>query len=773
MREASWSESIGPRLVRALEPEPPPSEPSSRPFVSWEDVLTLAIVLIVFLSVVGSIDRADWVDEMPSLYPVAFLGLFLGLALARSRAPEALAHVLSLVVGGAAVLATLLSVLPGDSPQARVHELTFRMGEWLSAAFGGGISTDPLPFIVIVVLSTWLAAYVSAWSIFRWRNAWLGLIPGGVALLINISYLPGQFSFAFVFFLFGAILLVMRMNVVGKMEEWRREGSPHPEFLSVSSLSITFWVALLLLGAAWLIPVSEGSGPLAGAWERITGPVTSRVLEWSRLFASIDSKKPVSVHSFGSTLPFQGSVSLGVERVMTVEVPGGSSAGLEGPGYLRAQSYEIYTPYGWKLGSREERGVEAGGVAGGEGELSPGRGAAAVKIEVSAHRHVIFSLGQPLSVDVPFEEEASASRSDVAALRPTESLGKGERYTSLGTVSEASVEELRAAGSDYPSAIKTVYLQLPDDLPASVSGLARDLTQYENNPYDRARVIEGYLRTYPIDYEVPVTPVGRDSVDYFLFDLRRGYFDYHASAMVMLLRSIGIPARLAVGYVLDEKEREVGGATYVVSEQSAFAWPEVYFPGLGWIDFNPTPSQPPIVRPGEEVAAPEEADQGGMTGAPADIPFGLGGIPLADGGEVEVAAEGGGSRAPFVVLGTLLGLATLLAASAATLRLAWQRGLGGLDYASQTWEKTVRLASWAKIGPRPQETPREFARSLGRELSDDPGLGLLAESYVRARFGRKPTEAAERARLETLWRRLRGRLLVRILRRSAKGNRTG
>jgi len=764
MSQADWHELFGPRPARALEPEPRPGGRLALWRFTWEDVLTFGIVLIVFLSVVGSIDRAGWVDEMPSLYPIASLGLLAGLALARSRAREVFAHGLSLLVGGAAVLATLLFVVPGDSPQDRIHELTYRMDRWFDAAFGGGISTDPLPFIVIVVLSTWLAAYVSAWSVFRWRNAWLGLIPGGVALLINVSYLPGQFSFAFVFFLFGAILLVMRMNVLDKMQEWRREGAAYPEFLSLTSLSITLWIAPLLLVAAWLIPVAQGSGPLGAVWERITDPVASRVIDWSRLFASIDSKKPVSVHRFGSTLPFQGSVTLSGERVMTVE------AEMEEPGYLRAQSYEIYTPYGWKAGAREQRDLEAGSAAGGADELSPGRRSAVVEIEVSSHGEIIFNLGQPLSADVPFEEEASAFRSDVAALRPAEGLDKGERYSSLGAVSEAGAEELRAAGSDYPVAIETVYLQLPSDLPESVSGLAQDLTQYENNPYDKARVIEDYLRTYPVDYELPVTPVGRDSVDYFLFELRRGYFDYHASAMVVLLRTIGIPARLAVGYVLAEIEREPGTNTYLVSETSAFAWPEVYFPGLGWIEFNPTPSQPPIVRPGEEMAVLGETEPSDVTGDPADIPFGVGQLPVFDTGEAEVVQESGASRAPFVILGTLLGLGALAAASAAGVRLAWQRGLAGLDCASQTWEKTVRLASWAKIGPRPQETPREFARSLGRELSDAPDLDFLAETYVRARFGRWPPAETERARLNVLWRGLRRRLLVRILRRGARGD---
>lgn len=764
MSQADWHEMFGPGPARAPEPEPRPSGRLALWQFTWEDVLTFAIVLIVFLSVVGSIDRADWVEEMPSLYPIASLGLLVGLALARSKAREVFAHGLSLLVGGAAVLATLLFVVPGDSPQARIHELTYRMDEWFDAAFGGGISTDPLPFIVIVVLSTWLAAYVSAWSIFRWRNAWLGLIPGGVALLINISYLPGQFSFAFVVFLFGAILLVMRMNVLEKIKQWRREGAAYPEFLSLTSLTVTLWIAPLLLVAAWLIPVAQGSGPLVATWERVRDPIASRVVDWSRLFASIDSKKPVSVHRFGSTLPFQGSVTLSGDRVMTVEVE------LDELGYLRAQSYEIYTPYGWKAGARQQRDIEAGGTAGGADELSPGRRPVPAEIEASSHRDIIFNLGQPLSADVPFEEEASAFRSDVAALRPAEGLDEGERYSSLGAVSEASADELRAAGTDYAAAIETVYLQLPSDLPESVGGLARDLTQYEDNPYDKARVIEEYLRTYPIEYDVPATPVGRDSVDYFLFELRRGYFDYHASAMVVLLRAIDIPARLAVGYVLADIEREPGTDTYLISEASTFAWPEVYFPGFGWIEFNPTPSQPPIVRPGEEAAAPEEAAPSDVTGDPADVPFGVGPPPVFDSGESAVVEEGGGGRAHFVILGTLLGLATLLVVSGAGVRLAWQRGLGSLDYASETWEKTVRLASWAKIGPRPQETPREFARSLGRELSDAPDLDFLAETYVRARFGRRPPAEAERARLNALWRGLRRRLLVRVLRRRGKAD---
>jgi hypothetical protein len=98
--------------------------------------------------------------------------------------------------------------------------------------------------------------------------------------------------------------------------------------------------------------------------------------------------------------------------------------------------------------------------------------------------------------------------------------------------------------------------------------------------------LETYLRSFPYDLQVARPPEGRDVVDYFLFDLQRGYCDYFASAMVVMARSVGIPARLAVGYAMGryDPQREA----YVVTEKNGHAWPELYFLGYGWIPFEPT-----------------------------------------------------------------------------------------------------------------------------------------------------------------------------------------
>jgi len=105
-------------------------------------------------------------------------------------------------------------------------------------------------------------------------------------------------------------------------------------------------------------------------------------------------------------------------------------------------------------------------------------------------------------------------------------------------------------------------------------------------PYARAMALEIYLRSFPYDLQVAGPPEGRDVVDYFLFDLQRGYCDYFASAMVVMARSVGIPARLVVGYAMGryDPQREA----YVVTEKNGHAWPELYFLGYGWIPFEPT-----------------------------------------------------------------------------------------------------------------------------------------------------------------------------------------
>jgi hypothetical protein len=260
---------------------------------------------------------------------------------------------------------------------------------------------------------------------------------------------------------------------------------------------------------------------------------------------------------------------------------------------------------------------------------------------------------------------------------------------------------------------------------------------------------------------VPAAPAGQDSVDYFLFDAQRGYFDYHASAMAVMLRAIGIPARVATGYTVDPLQRQGDSNTFKLTQRNAFSWPEVYFPGIGWVEFSPTPTQPLINRPGTTRPAPA-GQQTKNQDDPSEGPIGLG---ISPGGPATVqpgAANGGGLGAwPLIALAAIGGVAL---AFAAVGKFAWEFGLGGLPRPAQLWEKTVRLATLANARPQPHETPREFAARLRRDVPGTDGVACIASTYERTRFGQKPLSDDEAERLEAAWSSARTGLLRRAVR---------
>jgi transglutaminase-like putative cysteine protease len=159
-------------------------------------------------------------------------------------------------------------------------------------------------------------------------------------------------------------------------------------------------------------------------------------------------------------------------------------------------------------------------------------------------------------------------------------------------VSETGIpaaSDLRRASSDYPASVRFAYLKLPA-LDPRIGQLAAQIVTTAGNNYDRAAAIERYLRTsfsYTLD---PMAIEARDPVGSFLFKSKQGYCEYFASAMAVMLRTQGIPARLVNGFQTGSYNRV--GNDFVVRARDAHSWVEVYFPEYGWVPFDPTPPDP-------------------------------------------------------------------------------------------------------------------------------------------------------------------------------------
>jgi protein-glutamine gamma-glutamyltransferase len=210
----------------------------------------------------------------------------------------------------------------------------------------------------------------------------------------------------------------------------------------------------------------------------------------------------------------------------------------------------------------------------------------------------------PVSTDVLFvaaEARELHGRLRLIAMDETGCLHNpqhGGEFVSYEVVSEIGTptpEELRAASFEVPTEIRQVYLSLPPMDPR-VADLARHITAGANDNYRRAVAVQSYLQN---NFGYTLDPSGidpHDPIPGFLFTVRKGYCEYFASAMTVMLRALGIPARPVNGFQTGTYNR-VGG-DFVVRARDAHTWVEVYFPRYGWVPFDPTPPDPNLAGVG-------------------------------------------------------------------------------------------------------------------------------------------------------------------------------
>ena len=213
---------------------------------------------------------------------------------------------------------------------------------------------------------------------------------------------------------------------------------------------------------------------------------------------------------------------------------------------------------------------------------------------------VVFTGGQPEAIWV--EEQVSVDR--LGGLRLASTLTEGAVYSVVSSVGAATPEQLRALPTLTPEELPEReeapqndferYLHVPASVPPRVAQLARHITADAHTAYDKVKAIESWLAdNYRYSIDSPVPPVGKDAVDFFLFDdAKVGFCEQFASATIIMLRTLGIPARMVAGYAVGTRNPLTG--YYEIQNSDAHTWVDVWFPrGYGWYEFDPTFAIPP------------------------------------------------------------------------------------------------------------------------------------------------------------------------------------
>lgn len=495
-------------------------------------------------------------------------------------------------------------------------------------------------------------------------------------------------------------------------------------------------VALIGIGVALLLPAHNAE--LRGIWERLKPAVRERLVESPAGATTADNKSDSFYFLWDRLNDFElrGSLSLEDSPAMWVKA--------EEAFYWRGETADYYTGRGW----RSTAEIEGEDVSG-RGLPDPYTKHADVRrveqtfvFAPGMTSKVVFAANTPARVEVP----AGRFKWDSLGNVFTDYLAPGSTYKVVSYVPRFDAGKLRGLSVSYPVDIRNRYLQLPENLPERVKKKARALTARMDNPYDKAKAVERYLSgNFPYELTVDTTPKGRDVVDYFLFDLKKGYCTYHSTAMVVMLRSVGIPARWVKGYMTGTRDAETG--VYEVSQADAHAWVEVYFSDFGWISFEPTAS---FSLPETQAASPETEEVAAESGIAEEV---------ADNIELPPDEKESLTRTLIFVafFAILTGGGLWWFFYIRKKRFKARQNLGQIR---DIYLDLLALLQFKGLPRGETATPYEYARELASRLPEEHReIMAITELYIRHQYGKTPVTEDETEQARAIWRRLSDKLL--------------
>jgi transglutaminase-like putative cysteine protease len=320
-------------------------------------------------------------------------------------------------------------------------------------------------------------------------------------------------------------------------------------------------------------------------------------------------------------------------------------------------------------------------------------------------------------------------------------------YSELGP----TAQQLQSSGAP-PTQIKQRYGDVPKGVPAIVSNVARSVTARGNTPYDKALLLQGFFREQgAFTYDVHAAyGYGYDAMSTFLTQ-RRGFCQQFAATMAMMARTLGIPSRVVVGFLTSDHVDSDG--QYVFTSHDVHAWPELYFEGVGWVSFEPTPrGNAPFPAYAPQVSAPDPATapQSSATlqnPAAKRTEINRGASAATSHGTSGSGPGGSLPATPWLVVIGLVLLACLPGLSRWGLRRTrTARALDDAEAAESAWRELrdsmldLRLPWTGSMTPRARE--RSVAQHLGGDDQALSALKRLSRSVERARYADRPLDGA-------------------------------
>ncbi len=720
---------------------------------------SFVLLLALTTSLALSVEKAAWVKYDHTISLMVFEGLAVGSLLAASRWKGSQAALYSLGLSLLVACQAVGRLIPplerlfeqpflAELEAARLRAFAFglRAEGWVQNLQAGKPVDDTGLFVLLFAFLGWNCLVWLTWWALRRGNPLAGLIPVSVLMAVNV-HLSRQAAMTLVFYLFLALLLAARGTFTAHRRGWTERGVDYAEDLgwdwgsgaalgavAVAAFALFYsWIGTPEGWRAFSEMVERSRQRMADTAEQLFGGVSTPIPSENDIQRRPTVKLP-DLREIGSPLP-QGSET--VLRVWISDPPplpegrGGDPTIAARKHYWRSRVFEQYTGRGW------EAALDAGAIAAQPEEL-PGRYRLEQRYELLA-----FSFGALFAVNQPVSASEGALLQAVGGDASLVAVGVASNYQVVSLATDVTVTQMQSAGEIYPQAVLQAGLQLPESLPERVRSLAREVAG-EGTPYEKSVRIQDYLRAnYRYDLNVRPPSEGKDVVDEFLFDGRAGFCSHFASAMAVMLRAAGVPARVTAGYAMGSFSPSL--MQYIVPASASHAWVEVYFPGYGWVEFEPTPAYSVFTYPEGAQAQPG-------TGGPAPAP----------------QAEAGAGLSPVVWIGAPLGLVAVLWAAFFWVRSRRLKPAQAGALAEQAYLQARRELAWAGLAAAPSQTPLEYLHASLAGLEGYPRLAdslrRLTAAYLQAVYRAVPPDYGDVRMGQWAWRQAgweRARLILR------------
>jgi transglutaminase-like putative cysteine protease len=756
-----------------------------------EGWLTLASVALMIVALCWSIDDAKWVRGVGALtdfLPIIGLGGvlvgFLGPKLGWGRWTTHLigvgfaALMLPIVAGGI----VLGEAVPGWGPGAlaaryrEAAEIVVRVWEDL-AIEGRPLTNEYGHYFIAFGALVWATGQYAAYAVFGHRRALDAVIVTGLAVLANMSLTQNDQLHLMILFTLAALMLLARSHAFDERVTWLRRKIGDPAVVTGLYLrGGAVFISAAVLGSL-LLTATASSAPLQGLWRDVPGALV-QLSQWLQRYLPLggNSRNP-GVVAFGENAAIIGVWTSNDDVAFRARLASTETARF----YWQIGAYSDFelTAWSWGATAAIDRPAREDLLTGTADDAAANPGRREVRVEITPETFTSSLVVSPQMIRWIDRDATVRTRGPDAFFATVEFEG-AETYTVTALVpvygsdsGAINQNRLRVASREYDSEIQRLYLNVPN---GSIGREARAILETvlarapADNPYDIAKTMEDYLKddrnfryATNVQDETQANCEGLSTVECFA-RIRAGYCQYYASTMAILLREAGIPTRLAQGFLPGERS---GDGTEVVRNSGAHAWVQVFFPGFGWVDFDPTGggvaqlSVPPS-------GAPESPTPRPSLGLVTDRPdFTEGDGPNRSRGLVDPGPTSSSpTSGPFLAIGALLLIGALALAF-----VAWRRAPRPM-HPDRAWGSIGRWAARFGLGPRASQTVYEYAGVLGEALPVvRPELSTVAHAKVEIAYGRRELSADRLRAVAEAHRRLRLGLLRLAFRRPRRRRR--